>query len=92
MNVAIAYILVAVVGSAVGQLLLKKGMSTVGALTIAIVAVVPGISGWDVTRLWLHLLSSAMITLIGVQLVIVLIRVLEELIQREMLTKQDMGV
>ncbi|MGQ0604435.1 MAG: EamA family transporter [Anaerolineales bacterium] len=34
MNVAIAYILVAVVGSAVGQLLLKKGMSTIGALTI----------------------------------------------------------
>jgi drug/metabolite transporter (DMT)-like permease len=35
MNVAIAYILVAVVGSAAGQLLLKKGMSTVGALTIS---------------------------------------------------------
>lgn len=34
MNVAIAYILVAVVGSAAGQLLLKKGMSTVGALTL----------------------------------------------------------
>jgi drug/metabolite transporter (DMT)-like permease len=34
MNVAIAYILVAVVGSAVGQLLLKKGMSTMGPLTI----------------------------------------------------------
>jgi hypothetical protein len=35
-----------------------------------------------------------MITLVGVQLVIywVLIRVLEELSQREMLTKQDMGI
>lgn len=34
MNIAIAYILVAVVGSAAGQLLLKKGMSTMGPLTI----------------------------------------------------------
>jgi drug/metabolite transporter (DMT)-like permease len=35
MNVAIAYILVAVVGSAAGQLLLKKGMSSMGPLTIS---------------------------------------------------------
>lgn len=34
MNLAIAYILVAVVGSAAGQLLLKKGMSTMGPLTL----------------------------------------------------------
>jgi hypothetical protein len=67
-------------------------LATVIGLMIGVVAVALGISGWDVTRLWLHLLSSAMITLIGVQLVIVLIRVLEELSQREMLTKQDMGV
>ncbi len=35
MNLAIAYILVAVVGSAAGQLLLKKGMSTMGPLTLS---------------------------------------------------------
>lgn len=35
MNIAIAYILVAVVGSAAGQLLLKKGMSTMGPLTLS---------------------------------------------------------
>jgi multidrug transporter EmrE-like cation transporter len=35
MNTAIVYILVAVVGSAAGQLLLKKGMSTMGPLTIS---------------------------------------------------------
>lgn len=34
MSLAIAYILVAVVGSAAGQLLLKKGMSTIGPLTL----------------------------------------------------------
>ena len=35
MNIAIVYILVAVVGSAAGQLLLKKGMSTMGPITIS---------------------------------------------------------
>lgn len=35
MNLAIPYILVAVVGSAAGQLLLKKGMSTMGPLTLS---------------------------------------------------------
>lgn len=35
MNLAIVYILVAVVGSAVGQLLLKKGMSTLGPITLS---------------------------------------------------------
>jgi glycosyltransferase involved in cell wall biosynthesis len=69
-------------------------LATVIGLMIGVVAVALGISGWDVTRLWLYLLGSAMITLVGVQLVIywVLIRVLEELSQREMLTKQDMGI
>ncbi len=52
-----------------------------------------GVSGWAIERLWLYLLGSAMLTLIGVQLVIywILLRVLEELGQREMLTKKDMG-
>jgi drug/metabolite transporter (DMT)-like permease len=36
MNIAIVYILIAVVGSAAGQLLLKKGMSTMGPLTISL--------------------------------------------------------
>jgi drug/metabolite transporter (DMT)-like permease len=35
MNIALVYILIAVVGSAAGQLLLKKGMSTMGPLTIS---------------------------------------------------------
>jgi drug/metabolite transporter (DMT)-like permease len=34
MNIAIVYILIAVIGSAAGQLLLKKGMSTMGPVTI----------------------------------------------------------
>jgi multidrug transporter EmrE-like cation transporter len=35
MNITVAYILVAVAGSAAGQLLLKRGMSTMGPLTIS---------------------------------------------------------
>ena len=34
MNVAIVYILISVLGGAVGQILLKKGMSSMGPLTI----------------------------------------------------------
>ena len=50
-----------------------------------------GISGWPLERLWLYLLASAMSTLVGIQLVIywILLRVLEDLGQREVLTKQD---
>ena len=52
-----------------------------------------GIGGWPVERLWLYLLGSAMLTLVGVQLIIywILLRILAELGQREMLTKKDLG-
>lgn len=52
-----------------------------------------GVGGWPIERLWLYLLGSAMLTLVGVQLIIywVLLRVLDELGQREMLTKKDLG-
>ena len=57
------------------------------------VALTLGISGWEIARLWLYLLGSAMMILVGVQLVIywILLRVLEELSQREVLTKKDLG-
>ncbi len=35
MNIAIIYILIAVLGSAVGQIILKKGMSSMGPLTLS---------------------------------------------------------
>ena len=63
-------------------------------IVVAVVSLALGVSGWAIERLWLWLLGSAMATLIGVQLIIywVLLRVLEELGQREMLTKKDMGL
>jgi len=66
----------------------------VGGLAVAGVSLGLGISGWDVARLWLYLLGSAMLILVGVQLVIywILMRVLEDLSQREGLVEKDMGV
>ena len=58
---------------------------------IAIVSLVLGIQGWDIARLWLYLLGSAMLILVGVQLMIywLLMRVLEELSQLEMVIDRD---
>ena len=61
---------------------------------IGLVASILGLQGWAIERLWFYLLGSALIFLIGIQLVIywLLLRVLEELSQREILTRQDMGL
>jgi hypothetical protein len=60
---------------------------------IGLVSLFLGITGWEVERLWLYLLGSAMLTLVGVQLVIywLLLRVLDELSQREVLASQDLN-
>jgi hypothetical protein len=52
-----------------------------------------GFAGWPVSRLWLYLLGSAMLMLIGVQLMIswVLMRVLEGLHQRETMVSADLN-
>ena len=52
-----------------------------------------GVSGWDISRLWLYLLGSALMILVGIQLVIswVLMRVLEELSQRGGMVEKDMA-
>jgi hypothetical protein len=60
-------------------------------VTLGIVSLTLGINSWDVARLWLYLLVSAMAVLIGVQLVIywILLRVLEELSLREFHSSQE---
>lgn len=67
-------------------------LSMVGGIALTGVALVLGINGWEITRLWFYLLGSAMLILVGVQLTIywVLLRVLDELSQREFLTSQDL--
>lgn len=63
-------------------------------LGIGIASLLLGLNGWEIARLWLYLLGSAMFVLVGVQLVIywILMRVLEELSQREILTQKDLGI
>ena len=71
------------------------GIVSIGiGMVISLASLVLGVNGWDIERLWFYLLSSAMIFLVGVQLVVywLLLRILEELSQREVLTKQDMGL
>lgn len=61
-------------------------------LTLGVISLVLGISGWEISRFWLYMLGSAMFILLGVQLMIywLLMRVLDELSQREDLSKKDM--
>jgi len=63
-------------------------------LAIALVTLALGVQGWEIGRLWFYLLSSALLFLAGIQLVIywLLLRILEELSQRDLLTKHDMGL
>ncbi|GAB4532443.1 MAG: glycosyltransferase family 2 protein [Anaerolineales bacterium] len=59
-----------------------------------IASIVLGLNGWEITRLWFYQLASAMSFLLGLQLMIyrLLMRVLEELSQREALTNADLEV
>lgn len=69
-------------------------LTLVGGIALGGVNITLGFMGWDVSRLWLYFLGSAMMVLVGVQLVIfwILLRVLDELSQREILSVQDLQV
>jgi len=70
------------------------GLSVLAGVIIAVVSLSLGMNGWDVDRLWFYLLGSAMLFLAGIQLFVywLLLRILEELSQREILTKHDLGL
>ncbi len=61
---------------------------------LALTVLLFGGSSWEIGRLWFYMVGSALIFLVGVQLSIywLLLRILEELSQRELLIKQDVGV
>jgi glycosyltransferase involved in cell wall biosynthesis len=65
----------------------------IGGFILAVVSLVLSTQGWDVSRVWLYLLGSAMLILVGIQLIIywLLMHVLVELSQREDLAKKDMN-
>ena len=69
-------------------------VSTLIGFGIGLASLVLGVQGWEIGRLWFYLLGSALLFLAGIQLVIywLLIRILEELSQRDFLTKHDMGL
>jgi len=71
-------------------------LAVVIGLVAGITTVVVGVLGqpaWSVNSIWLYLISSSMLILLGVQLIIywAILRVLDELGQREILTRKDLG-
>jgi glycosyltransferase involved in cell wall biosynthesis len=66
---------------------------TVGLIT-SIVSIVLSLSGWEITRLWFYMLGSAMMMLVGMELVIywILLRVLDELSRRDVQAENDLHV
>lgn len=67
-------------------------LSTLGGVAMGIVSLILSLSGWPIDRLWFYLTAGAMLVLMGVQLVVfwVIMRVLEELNERELLIGADM--
>jgi len=63
-------------------------------VVIALISLVIGIGADNIARLWLYLLGGAMLSLIGVQLMVywILSRVLEELSRREAVTQESLQV
>jgi glycosyltransferase involved in cell wall biosynthesis len=68
------------------------GLATLTGLAVGAVSLILGLDGWDMSRLWLWLLSGSMLILVGVQLVIswLVMRVLEELAQRQVKVGLDL--
>lgn len=66
-------------------------LAALAGLALGIASLVLGLNGWPVERLWLYLLAGTMLVLVGIQLVVfwVIMRVLEELSQREAMAKAD---
>ena len=62
-------------------------------LLVGLASLILGLEGWDIARIWLYLLGSAMMILVGFQLILYwsLMRVLEDLSRREQLISKDMA-
>jgi len=68
-------------------------LAMLGGIGLGIGCMALGGRGWPVSRLWLYLLGGAMLFLVGLQLIMfwLLMRVLEQLSQREAGVKRDLG-
>ncbi len=67
-------------------------VSALAGLVVSVVALVLAENGWEITRLWFYLMISALLILVGVQLMIawIVMRILEELAQREASARRDL--
>lgn len=72
---------------------LGGGMLLLGFL-VGIGSLILGLNGWAIQRLWLYLLGSALFAIVGVQLIIfwIVLRVLDELSERERLIARDLFI
>lgn len=68
------------------------GLALLGGFVLGVTSLILGLNGWDISRIWLYMLASAMLTLTGIQLLIywIILRVLDELSQRDSLVDLDM--
>ena len=68
--------------------------SFVGGTILAVVTLALGINGWDMNRLWMYLVGSAMAILIGIQLGTnwIIVKVLNELSKRDDKAAQDLNL
>lgn len=68
------------------------GVATLAGIVAGGASLVLGLNGWELTRIWLYMLGSAMSLLLGVQLIIywVLLRVLDELSRREVVIEREL--
>ncbi|MEW5718448.1 MAG: glycosyltransferase [Chloroflexota bacterium] len=64
----------------------------VGGVIFSVGALALASNGWDLARLWLYLLASALLVMMGIQLTIswLVMRVLEQLAQREAAARRDL--
>jgi len=67
-------------------------LAVVAGTAVGLTSLMLGMGGWEIARLWLYLLGSALFILMGVQLMVswVVMRVLEEISQRDVRVDQDM--
>lgn len=68
-------------------------LAMLGGTLIGLVSLALGFNGWPIERLWLYLLASTMLVLVGSQLFVfwIIARVLEELSHRELDVEYDLS-
>jgi hypothetical protein len=68
-------------------------VSTLAGMLLSVGALALGLNGWEIARLWLYLLASALLVIVGIQLSIswIVMHVLEQLARREVAAQRDLG-